>query len=81
VPGRVAGGQRRAEVELEGRRRTGEVAGGGTKNSPVAVQWNAEMTLTGGREQATRQFSRDQSLLMSFAPQPTGARGLDVRTS
>jgi hypothetical protein len=51
-----------------------------TQNSPVTVQWNAEMTLIGGREDVTRQYSGDQSLLMSFAPQVAGARGLDYRT-
>lgn len=53
----------------------------GLKNSPqITVEWNAQMTLIGGREQRTRQFSGSQSVLMSFATQPGGARTLDFRT-
>jgi hypothetical protein len=50
------------------------------KDSPqVTVEWNAQMTLIGGRERETRQFSGNQAVLMSFTSQP-GARALDFRT-
>jgi hypothetical protein len=39
----------------------------GLKGSPqISVEWSAKMTLIGGREQRTRQFSGNQAVLMSF---------------
>lgn len=50
------------------------------KASPqITVEWTAQMTLIGGREQRARQFSGNQSVLMSFVTQPGGARTLEVR--
>ena len=51
-----------------------------TPSSQVTVQWNAQMTLVGGREEVNRQYSGNESLLMSFASQPGSARSLAYRT-
>ncbi len=48
-------------------------------NRQITVEWSAQMTLIGGREQATRQFSGNQTVLMSFGPQPGATRTLDYR--
>jgi hypothetical protein len=50
-----------------------------TQSSQITVQWNAQMTLIGGRDQETRHFSGDQSMLMSFASQTGSARSLAYR--
>jgi hypothetical protein len=35
-------------------------------SSQLSIEWNAQMTLIGGREQRTRQFSGNQAVLMRF---------------
>jgi hypothetical protein len=51
------------------------------KESPqITVEWNAQLTLIGGRETRTRQFSGNQAVLMSISTQPGEARTLDIRT-
>jgi hypothetical protein len=46
----------------------------------ITVEWSARMTLIGGRQEETRQFTGTQTLLMSFASQPGASRTLDYRT-
>ena len=50
------------------------------RGSPqITVDWTAQMTLVGGRQQQARQFTGNQTVLMSFAS-PGAARTLDART-
>ena len=49
-------------------------------SSQVTVDWSAQMTLIGGREQEARQFSGNQTMLMSFVP-PGAARTPAYRTA